>query len=642
MAMLPRGGSGSGGDGSGGCCGPEEININMTGCCDGDGDGGGGGSGGGGVSGVSVHNELDGLQGGKADEYYHLTEAEYRRLPIRPVVMSPKNGAAGVNQVPQIVGSPYAHPYDVPMRAKHCQIATDAAFSNVVWEEEAFSASVVWQVLLKPDNTPYVQPNTKYFVRIRYQDRLGRWSDWSEASAFTTMAVFPDSVILTPIMLMPTEGGELPPVNPILAMSSPKMIAGSANFDAADWQVTNDQSFETTLYSAAANEDVTVHKTEGLNLATALGAAFYARGRQRTSTGEWSPWAVPVSFVPRPDYDDPIFGMRRIFSRRHNAPLIWNIDPEGKQVYIPPAYFDRHPLYSFPVQDIPIGDTGLTSNMAFVAPCWIKLNVYDNDDGDMAMDLWFSATPQSGDGWMLHPAFAQANDGLFIDTCLVAVKKAEDNKYYFVSAEDLTPTGYGSYKSYLTNTRNAAPNRKVWDIYARRLLLDLMTCEYTVSDPNRISNVTKPSAMTNRFTWRPFYGLVTDGLEGGWDSYQMCDGIVLGPNNNGIGSISLMHPNGNNLQMEASLTPGTGSPVSVLRGEADVFGFDLAMLGIVSEFATGADYRYFGTMGTLTLSSNNAREIYFSLKSLQLGLYALMPYSNDSPVHSFFRMSSPA
>ena len=624
MALLPRGGSGggSGGDGSGGCCGPEEININMTGCCDGDGDGGGGGSGGGGGGGVSVHNELDGLQGGKAGEYYHLTEAEYRRLPIRPVVMSPKNGAAGVNQVPQIVGSPYAHPYDVPMRAKHCQIATDAAFANVVWEEEAFSASVVWQVLLKPDNTPYVQPNTKYFVRIRYQDRLGRWSDWSEASAFTTMAVFPDSVILTPIMLMPTEGGELPPVNPILAMSSPKVIAGSANFDAADWQVTNDQSFETTLYSAAANEDVTVHRTEGLNLATALGSAFYARGRQRTSTGEWSPWAVPVSFVPRPDYDDPIFGMRRIFSRRHNSPWIWNIDPEGKQVYIPPSYFDKHPLYSFPVQDIPIGDTGLTSNMAFVAPCWIKLNVYDNDDGDMVMDLWFSATPQSGDGWMLHPAFADAGDGFWHGTCIPTTSNG-----YLISAPDVAGARGSSVWPYINNNKNQDAGWHIFSIYEQRLLLDLMMAEHLTTDPARVNLGSGFNNNASSFLWRGFRGLLKSGCALAIDGIKPMSGTanpitqigVMMPQMNGFVPVDVSLPNSNNVYV-----------TEVARGYNDVFGFDIALLGIPSqgEAYSGQSGSPFGVVKVNVALNYNTSPVFYN--SDDSGLYLMGTYLNNA------------
>lgn len=544
------------------------------------------------AGGASTHNALDGLQGGKAGgggEYYHLTEAEYRRLPIRPTVISPVNGATGVNQVPQIVGSPYSSPWDVPMRARHCQIAADAGFGNIVWEEESFSASVVWQVLLKPDQTPYVSPNTRYYVRIRYQDKHGRWSEWSGASAFTTMAVFPESVILTPVMLMPTEGGELPPVNPFLAMTSPKVLAGAENFDVADWQVSNDQSFESTLYSASESEGVTVHRTEGVNLATALGVQFYARGRQRTSGGEWSPWAVPVSFTVRPDYEEPVFGMRRVFSKKYGRASIWQIDPEGRQVHIPHSYFDRHPLYAFPVSDLPIGETGLASNMAFVAPCWVKLDVQDNDDGDMVMDLWFSATPQTGDGWFLHPAFADRPDGFWHGTCIARTATVGGKGYWYSEVGAAASGKGGALGRYLNE--GVMPRWRVWDIYERRLLLDLMMAEYGTFAAGDISQGFDTSNTDMSFRWRAFYGL----LWGGTSSAMVVYGGNVGAYENGVlRSMTLVCPQGSNvIELAMDLTE-SGYLAEIHRGVRPELGFDVAMLGI-PQALSAAETHAFGT-----------------------------------------------
>lgn len=639
MAMLPRGGSGSGsgGDGSGGCCGPEEININMTGCCDGD--GGGGESGGGGGGGVSVHNELDGLQGGKSGEYYHLTEAEYRRLPIRPVVMSPKNGAAGVNQVPQIVGSPYAHPYDVPMRAKHCQIATDAAFSNVVWEEEAFSASVVWQVLLKPDNTPYVQPNTKYFVRIRYQDRLGRWSDWSEASAFTTMMEFPESVILTPVMILPADGGQARAIDPILAMSSPKVIAGSANFDAADWQVSNDQSWASTLYSAEGTEDLTVHQTEGLNLATALGLAFYARGRQRTSTGEWSLWSVPARFDIRPEYEDLVFGLRKIFSKKYGTVFVFNIDQEGNVVSIPPKYWDNHPLYAFPKQVINVTGQRVATDfyVAFVPPCWMKYRVYDNDDGDMVIDMWYSPTPQTGDGWRLDMAFTRCPNGFYHCRYMPRTGGIYNPAYLGDGATSAVTTNH-EVNQFPLLMNASTPRVHMWTIYERRLLLDLMMAEYATLDATRISTGSGASNTASAFCWRDFVGLIYGG--GDAANGMAFDGIrQTDVSAESVDKITVMTPDGGNwTPYDVSLALGENMyATDILRGYSDVMGFDVALLGIVSRTApnSGQTTSPWGMKASLTIAANNdAKGFYRS--SDQDGLFAVGSHGARG---SYFRVS---
>lgn len=54
--------------------------------------GGGGGSGG-----VSIHNDLSGLQGGQEDEYYHLTQEEYDNLDCPIVVDISDTGVAEGN-----------------------------------------------------------------------------------------------------------------------------------------------------------------------------------------------------------------------------------------------------------------------------------------------------------------------------------------------------------------------------------------------------------------------------------------------------------------------------------------------------------------------------------------------------------------
>ena len=536
------------------------------------------------TGGASTHNALDGLQGGKAGgggEYFHLTEAEYRRLPIRPTVISPVNGGTGVNQVPQIVGSPYSSPWDVPMRARHCQIAADAGFGNIVWEEESFSASVVWQVLLKPDQTPYVSPNTRYYVRIRYQDKHGRWSEWSGASAFTTMAAFPESVILTPVMLMPTEGGELPPVNPILAMSSPKVLAGAENFDAADWQISNDHSFASTLYSASESAGVTVHMTEGVNLATALGVQFYARGRQRTSSGEWSPWAVPASFTVRPDFDDPIFGMRRIFSKTWGQALIYNIDQDGKQVSVPHEYWDRHPLLAFPHQTVVVGQNSsgddVSSEMAFLPPCWVRLHVYEDEDGDLVIDQWFSATDQTGDGWFLHPAFRRSPDGVLIGHNHGRYESINTG-YVFISSEQ-NPHAVSTYEArYMAHMKTLDARWHNETVYERRLLVDLFVAEKGRMDLSE--------EMTHNLPWRGFLNL--------FGNLTNCfmDGVQFVKEGDAFTGVRLTVPemNGSYVTVPISgFTLGaTAAPLGVARGMADVLGFDVAMLGLYNQAGEGS------------------------------------------------------
>ena len=152
---------------------------------------------------------------------------------------------------------------------------------------------------------PIADEDTVYYARIRYQDRKGRWSHWSAPCMFRTMVQFPAGILATPIMTVPSDGSEASAVNPVLGMSSPKVLAGTGNFDKGDWQISTNSTFATTIYNAQGTDDLTFHTATGLNLATALGVDFFARGRQRATDGTYTlgcPRAVrPAAGVLRPD-----------------------------------------------------------------------------------------------------------------------------------------------------------------------------------------------------------------------------------------------------------------------------------------------------------------------------------------------------
>lgn len=546
------------------------------------------------------HNVLKGIQGGKVEngqvtEAYHLTREEWEKLPVRPSVISPANGETNINQVPQIVGTPYAHPYDTGMYQKHIQIATTNDFAAPIYEKVEFSGTPVFQVPLKPDNSPYLTQDTVYYVRIRYQDRKGRWSHWSAPSTFRTMVQFPAGILLTPVMLAPVDGGQVQPVNPVLAMSAPKTAAGFANFDKADWQISADSTFATTVYDKAGSDDLTMHTTEGLNLTTTLGVDFFARGRQRTTDGTYTPWAIPVRFGLRPEYSDPIFGLRRIFSKKHNCPFVYNIDPEGNIVHISERYWRAHPLYAFVKQTVVVGKNGqgenVESEMVFVPPCWMKHRVYDNDDGDMVIDLWFSATMQTSDGWRLDPAFTGTPNGFLLARHVaISASIVPEGKTVLISKQK---NYQNTIADRFNNLRNIDPSWHLWTIYERRLFRDLMSARYLATSP---SEAMKTDSGTNILSPKVETGLTSP-------NYIAVEGISWVSDSNAFSSISVSPP-----AMQGGLLYSINLPNSVsgahvtdiLRGADPILGFDIALLGIPSAVATGEPGDPFG-MGSVRI-----------------------------------------
>lgn len=539
------------------------------------------------------HNILKGIQGGKVEngrvtEAYHLTREEWEKLPVRPSVISPANGETNINQAPQIVGTPYAHPYDAGMSQKHIQIATTNDFAAPVYEKVEFSGTPVFQVSLKADNAPYLAQDTVYYVRIRYQDRRGRWSHWSAPSTFRTMVQFPAGVLLTPIMTAPSDGGEASAVNPVLGMSSPKVLAGTGNFDKGDWQISTDSTFATTLYDAQGTDDLIFHTTTGLNLTTTLGMDFFARGRQRATDGTYTPWAVPVRFGLRPEYSDPIFGLRRIFSKRYGHAFVYNIDPEGKIVRISKAYWAKHPLYQFPKRNLVVaqkaGGENIVSEMAYVPPCWIKHRVYDNDDGDMVIDLWFSMSNEGPD-WILAPAFARSPNGILISTCFSSNAVTEHNKSIYASvpgvagANVFLAANVDELNILETGSRNGSWH--VPTIYERQLLLDLMAAEFTTQNPMGISSSWGNSNTDGNMKWHGLYGPLSQG--------SVYHGVSFSYSGDLYTSIQISTP-----QMDPGfLMFPLNYPskeqfygvTDIMRGYNSHLGFDIALLGIITALA---------------------------------------------------------
>ena len=584
------------------------------------------------------HNVLKSIQGGKVEggqvtEAYHLTKEEWEKLPVRPSVISPANGETNINQVPQIVGTPYAHPYDVGMYQKHIQIATTNDFAAPIYEKVEFSGTPVFQVPLKPDNSPYLTQDTVYYVRIRYQDRKGRWSHWSAPSMFKTMVQFPAGILATPIMTAPQ--GEAPALSPVLGMSSPKVLAGTGNFDKGDWQVSTDSTFATTLYNAQGTDDLTFHTTAGLNLTTTLGVDFFARGRQRTTDGTYTPWAVPVRFGLRPEYSDPIFGLRRIFSKKYNRPFVYNIDPEGKIVNISRRYWDTHALYAFAKQSIVISPESpdVKSEMAFVPPCWEKCRVYDNDDGDMVIDLWFSATRQTGNGWFLDPAFKRSPNGFLHGTCLPIdpyVMVSGERKWVYCSTPGVDKTHVDS--SLIFNLRQLDPKWHYWSIYERRLLLDLLTAEKASLNTGGgafgygIGNTT-----THSMSWRGFFGffnvqnnhaMIVDGLEWSASSTEIIEIRLKTPEMNNLISIPWALP----------YDRTTKYPVDIERGDNPYLNIDLALLGLVKtvRISSSEDTTTpYGMSPKILVDAKTADSRYCTLVN-EMGLFGLCPGYDES------------
>lgn len=378
------------------------------------------GGGSGGPGGGSNHNLLSGIQGGKSDsgniiEAYHLTKEEYERVPYKPIIEAPSNNSTNINQIPQISGSAYRHPFDYPMYALEVIISKTPNFDNIVYTFSGYNQNTIYQLPEKENGLPILETATEYWVKIRYQDNRRKWSAYSDPIKFETMIQFPEQILKQPIMINPTNGGRINDKDPILVMTSPSVNIGTANFISADWQISSNQDFSDLLYNKENSTDLSYHATENVNLVATNHSSFYVRGRQKTNDGTYTNWSNPSKCVLNPVYDDLVFGLRRIYDRENEAIRCFHIDRDGNIIKLGFEYLNNHPFYNYNIEERvenPLRPSD-KHRIIKITPIYMKHNIY-NSYGNKIVDVWFSPINQSESGWYLHPAFVEYPNGFCV------------------------------------------------------------------------------------------------------------------------------------------------------------------------------------------------------------------------------------
>lgn len=106
-----------------------------------------------------------------------------------PTIVAPSASATGVSPKPTITGSGYFSDFGLTMERIEVQISTASDFSSYAVNSQQVGTSVnfIPDVLLAQ--------NTLHYVRLRYKDTAGNWSNYSPASSFTT-GVFPTEFVV--------------------------------------------------------------------------------------------------------------------------------------------------------------------------------------------------------------------------------------------------------------------------------------------------------------------------------------------------------------------------------------------------------------------------------------------------------------
>lgn len=205
-----------------------------------------------------------------------------------PVNQSPVDGAANVSRTSILLqGGKYFGLYEEEQSGAQFQIATDAAFTNVVFDTtNAFAGySATFAGVL--------DPGRRYYWRCRYSSEELAWSDWSQVTSFVTIA----SGLVTPSMTKPGNNANAVGSTPVLATTAFATLGINDTHASTDWQVSTGPNGSGTVVFSSLND--TANKTSITVAANKLaaGTKYYARARHNSAGNGSSQWSDDCIFT---------------------------------------------------------------------------------------------------------------------------------------------------------------------------------------------------------------------------------------------------------------------------------------------------------------------------------------------------------
>lgn len=204
---------------------------------------------------------------------------------VTPNVTSPTNGKSGLSGTVNFSSNAFAMEGGTDThQVSDWQLSTQANFATLVNSTSGDSGNKTsWTV-------SNLNPNTIYYVRVRYKGVVSEYSDWSPVINFTTSVTFAPNA---PMIMTPIDGETGVAIAPTIVVG-PFNSPGVDEHYSTDWQISTDSIFSNIISSAT---DDTLNKyfwnVTGLSDLT----QYYIRARYKGSTYGYGAWSPTVGFV---------------------------------------------------------------------------------------------------------------------------------------------------------------------------------------------------------------------------------------------------------------------------------------------------------------------------------------------------------
>jgi PKD repeat protein len=217
--------------------------------------------------------------------YHYCQEVNYPGQPHKPINVSPPNGATEVSLTPTLESSAFANPCPTATThtASQWQIRMSSGdYSSPMFDSQEDSTNLL-SISVPEGELDY---STTYWWRVRHQNNLGVWSEWSNETFFATVNRAPNQ----PSNVWPANGATEVSLTPTLESSAFSDPDDGDNLAASQWQITSSGGD----YSSPVFDSSSALVPSGV---LEYSTTYYWRVRQQDNHGAWSPWSVETSFM---------------------------------------------------------------------------------------------------------------------------------------------------------------------------------------------------------------------------------------------------------------------------------------------------------------------------------------------------------
>lgn len=374
--------------------------------------------------------------------------------PEKPVISTPGDGAAGVNESPTISIQDYSSPGGTQQGGLRVQIAVDQEFSNVIHDSGELPAGLSYSL---PGNI--LSTGVENFLRVSVMDASGLWSDWSDVTSFTTDISF--AYVSTPSIVSPVNNAMDVLETPVIRTGPFSTKGGEDTHLASRYQLrASGGTWSSPVWDSGEDTENLLSIRVPAGKIKAGKKEYYLRALHVGTERGASEWSQEVRITSKQMFAN-IIGLAMTEAGKDGGEWTY-VDESGKEILAPKSnFFDTHAVWGG-IQDVRIDGQDMVKIPKFyVKYGTVNIVPYSNP----LPTRWLSDQPLSG--FHLYPAFKR--NGAELDQIYIGKYQASMQGSKLASAPGVLPAVSRSQTQFiadaLARNTNGVNGFMLWSVY---------------------------------------------------------------------------------------------------------------------------------------------------------------------------------